>query len=193
MTTSTILFLAAAACGVLFGGLAVYQQMRDGAPLAAVRWTVPVVALVGCCAFGWLASVINSGVEGTTLYEIDAEGSGSEVPTAIEFDFAVEHPGAVHDVFVGPKTDVDVTAPAQVEVQLTDPDGRVLLDESATLEKRCDDEPARCTWDSYGKEFTPDRGGTFRLVVTLSTPDIPVLHVRIGDAQKTDGHRAPGY
>jgi hypothetical protein len=94
MSTST-LFLVAAGCGVLFGALAVYQQLRDGVALGAVRWTEP--------------------------------------------------------------------------------------------------EPALCTWDSYSKEFTPVRSGPFRLVVTLSTPDVPVLHVRIGDALKTDGHRAPGY
>ena len=50
-----------------------------------------------------------------------------------------------------------------------------------------------CTWDSYSAEFTPVASGVHRLVVTLDTPDVPVLHVRVGDEQKTDGVRAPGY
>ena len=193
MSTSTLLFLVAAACGVLFGGLAVYQQMRDGVPLRAVRWTVPVVFLVFCCAFGGLAYLLDSGVAGKTLYEIDAEGSAATVPAAIEFDFTVEHPGALHDLLVDPKSESEVEAPADVQVQLVDPGGQVLIDESRTLEPRCDPEPALCTWDSYSAEFTPAVAGGHRLIVTLLTPDVPVLHVRVGDEQKTDGVRAPGY
>jgi hypothetical protein len=29
----------AAACGVLFGGFAVYSQLHDGVPFRALRWT----------------------------------------------------------------------------------------------------------------------------------------------------------
>jgi hypothetical protein len=39
MSTDTILFRTAAACGVLFGGLAVYSQRRDGVPFRALRST----------------------------------------------------------------------------------------------------------------------------------------------------------
>jgi hypothetical protein len=162
-------------------------------PLRAVRWTAPVVILVCCCAFGGLAYLLDSGMARTTLYEIDAEGSGTEGPASIEFDVAVEHPGARHDLLVAPKSESDVDSPAQVRVQLLDPGGQPLIEDSRTLEPRCEDTPAVCTWDSYGAEFTPFTPGVHRLVVTLDTPDVPVLHVRVGDEQKTDGVRAPGY
>jgi hypothetical protein len=111
----------------------------------------------------------------------------------LRFDVAVEHPGARHDLLVAPKSESDVDSPAQVRVQLLDPGGQPLIEESRTLEPRCADTPAVCTWDSYGAEFTPFTPGVHRLVVTLDTPDVPVLHVRVGDDQKTDGVRAPGY
>jgi hypothetical protein len=82
---------------------------------------------------------------------------------------------------------------AQVRVQLLDPGGQPLLEEPRTLEPRCEDTPAVCTWDSYSAEFTPFAPGVHRLVVALDTPDVPVLHVRVGDEQKTDGVRPPGY
>lgn len=31
------------------------------------------------------------------------------------------------------------------------------------------------------------------MVVTVLTPDVPVLHVYVGDPEKTDGERIPGY
>ena len=191
MTTSTLLFLVAAGCGVMFGVLAVYGQMRSGVSLHAVRWTAPVLLLVGCVAFGGLAYLLDSGVAEKTLYEIEAVGSGPAVPESIEFPVMVEHPGAVHEVLVGPKSDADVRAPAQIRVQLLDPTGQVLLDEYRTLEPRCEGAPALCTWDSYSAEFTPAAPGPYRMVVTLLTPDVPVVHVWIGDAEKTDGVRGP--
>jgi hypothetical protein len=105
----------------------------------------------------------------------------------------VEHPRARHDLVVAAKSESDVDSPAQVRVQLLDPGGQPLLEESRTLEPRCEDTPAVCTWDGYSAEFTPVAPGAHRLIVTLDTPDVPVLHVRIGDEQKTDGVRAPGY
>ena len=43
------------------------------------------------------------------------------------------------------------------------------------------------------RRVPPFAPGVHRLIVTLDTPDVPVLHVRVGDEQKTDGVRAPGY
>lgn len=193
VTTSTLLFLVAVGCGVLFGLLAAYGQMRDGVPLREVRWTVPAAILMCGCVFGGLAYLLDSGVAETTLYEIEADGSGPTVPEAIAFDFAVEHPGARHDLLVGPKSDSDVTTPADVRVQPFDPGGLVLVDESRTLDPRCEPDSLLCTWDSYRGEFTPAVAGGHRLVVTLLTPDVTVVHVRVGDEAKTDGVRAPGY
>lgn len=193
MTTSTLLFLVAAGCGVLFGLLAVYSQTRTGVPLRRVRWTAPALLLAGCTAFGGLAYVLDSGVARTTLFEVDADGSGASVPETIVVDLAVQHAGARHDLLVAPKTDADVQVPADVRVQLLDPAGQPVVDQSRRLEPRCVDDPAPCEWDSYSAEFTPAATGPYRLVVTLFTPDVPVVHIRVGDEQKTDGVRAPGY
>jgi hypothetical protein len=192
MTTSTILFLTATGCGLLFSALAVYAQTRD-AGFKRVRWTAPVALLLGATAFGGLAYLLDSGLAEKTLYEIDAEGPGAAVPAGIEFDVPVEHPGAVHDLLVAPTSGVDVDAPAEIRVQLSDPAGHVLLDRTETLEPRCDGETDRCDWDAWSAEFTPAAPGPHALVVTVLTPGVPVVHVRVGDEQKTDGHRAPGY
>ncbi|RZT83434.1 hypothetical protein EV383_0239 [Pseudonocardia sediminis] len=192
MDTSTILFLSALACGVLFAVCAVYSQMRDGVRLGSVRWTTPAVILGCCAAFGGLAYLLDSGVAEQTLYEIEAEGTGAQVPRPISFAIPVEHPGAMHSLMVAPKTDTDVTDAADVRVQLNDPAGRVLVDEPRTLDQRCPSD-GRCEWDSYTKDFTPPGPGTYELVVTVLTPDVPIVHVWVGDELKTDGQRAPGY
>ena len=66
-------------------------------------------------------------------------------------------------------------------------------DERTPLEPRCDDKSWNCTWDSYSRGFTPATGGDLRLTVTLLTPDVPTVHVWVGDEEKTDGQRIPGY
>jgi hypothetical protein len=187
MSTSTILFLSAVGCGVLFAVCAVYAQ---GAPLLKVRWAVPVAILAACSAFGGLAFFLDSGNARQTLYEIDAEGSGPVAPQAIRFDIPVEHPGVQHELIVGPKSDASVDTPAQLQVQITDALGQVLLDQSETLDTRCDE---FCEWDSFDASYTPTGPGELTMVVTVSTPDVPVLHVWVGDPEKTDGVRAPGY
>jgi hypothetical protein len=35
--------------------------------------------------------------------------------------------------------------------------------------------------------------GNLQLTVTVLTPDVPTVHVRMGDEEKTDGQRIPGY
>jgi len=39
----------------------------------------------------------------------------------------------------------------------------------------------------------PPADGELRLTVTLLTPDVPTVHVWLGDEEKTDGQRIPGY
>jgi hypothetical protein len=187
MSTSVILFLSAAGCGVLFAACAVWGQ---GVPLPKVRWAVPLVILAACCAFGALAFLIDSGNARETLYEIEAEGSGPQAPVAIRFDIPVEHPGVQHSLLVAPLTDEDVDRPAELQVHITDPSGQVLLDRTETLEPRCDE---FCEWDTLTASYTPTGPGGVTMVVTVNTPDVPVLHVYVGDPEKTDGERIPGY
>jgi hypothetical protein len=185
-----IIFLSAVGCGVLFAWCGLLAQSGPKGPRGWRRWLMPAGIFAFCTLFGAAAFLIDSGNAETTLYEIEAEGSGSQVPVAVRFDVAVEHPGAEHDLLVAPLSDASVDRPAELQVQLTDPSGAVLLDDAVLLETRCE---AFCEWDYYSELFTPRVLGVHTVVVTVLTPDVPVLHVRVGDPLKTDGERAPGY
>ena len=191
VTTSQILFLTGVLCGVFFAGVCLYSQRIYGT-FGRRWWTVPGWLLVGSVAFGALAFFIDSGVAEKTLFEDEVPGSTAVVPAVLEWDIPVEHPGAVHELGVYPNADRDADTPADVHVQLVDPVGRVLIDQAETLEPRCDSDHF-CDWDGYDAEFTPATGGDLRLTVTVLTPDVPTVHVRVGDEQKTDGHRISGY
>ena len=190
MDTSTILFLSALGCGVLFAGCAVLAQSADKTVALWKRWALPAGILAFCTAFGALAYLIDDSNADTTLYEIEAEGSGDEVPVAIRFDIPVEHAGAEHQLLVAPLSEASVTEPAQLQVRVTDPTGAVLLDRPVTLDLRCEE---FCEWDALTERFTPTALGGLTMDVTVLTPDVPVLHVWVGDPLKTDGERAPGY
>jgi hypothetical protein len=192
VTTSQILFLTGLLCGAFFAGVAVYAQARQGAPFGRRYWTVPAWLLLGGVAFGAAAFLLDSGVAEKTLFEAEVPGSTDATPAVLEWDIPVEHPGALHELGVYPNSDRDVDAPADVRVQLVDPVGRVLIDRTEALQPRCDTNHF-CDWDGYSAEFTPAAGGDLRLTVTVLTPDVPTVHVRVGDEQKTDGHRIPGY
>jgi hypothetical protein len=191
VTTSQILFLTGVLCGVFFAGVAVYAQVRQGAPFGRRYRTVPSWLLLGGAAFGAAAFLLDSGVAEQTLFEAEVPVAAAP-PAVLEWDIPVEHPGAGHELGVYPNSDRDVDAPADVRVQLVDDLGRVLIDRTAELQPRCDTN-GFCDWDGYSAAFTPAAGGDLRLTVTVLTPDVPTLHVRVGDEQKTDGHRIPGY
>ncbi len=193
MTTSQILFLTGVLCGAFFAALPVWVQVRGGGRWREVHWGLPAGLLAFGTAFGGLAFLIDSGVAGKTLFEAEVPGSHAAVPAVLQWDIPVEHPGATHELGVYPNADRNVDAPADLRVQLVDPLGRVLLDDERTLEPRCDGKDWDCTWDSYSAEFTPPSDGDLRLTVTLLTPDVPTVHVWMGDDEKTDGRRIPGY
>jgi hypothetical protein len=192
VSTSTILFLTGAACGVFFAALAVYGQARGGGSLRDVCWGVPIGIVVFGLLFGGMAFLLDSGVAGKTLFEAEVPGSGAAVPSVLEWEIPVEHPGAGHSLGVYPNSDRNVDRPADVRVQLVDELGRVLVDDERTLEPRCEDD-WNCNWDGYSRDFTPPTGGELRLTVTVLTPDVPTVHVWLGDDEKTDGQRIPGY
>jgi hypothetical protein len=66
----------------------------------------------------------------------------------------------------------------------------VLLDRTETLVPRCDD---FCEWDALSASYTPTAPGGVTMIVTVNTPDVPELHIYVGDPEKTDGKRIPGY
>ena len=191
MTTSHILFLTGAACGVFFAAVCLRAQRVHG-PFGRRWWSAPGWCLIGGVTFGAAAFLLDSGVAATTLFEAEVPGSTAAVPAVLQWDIPVEHPGALHELGVYPNSDRNVEAPADVHVQLVDPVGRVLIDRTEELEPRCGDSHL-CDYDSYTAEFSPADYGTLRLTVTVLTPDVPTVHVRVGDEQKTDGRRIPGY
>jgi hypothetical protein len=191
VTTSQILFLTGLLCGVFFAGVCLWAQRTHGS-FGRRWWTVPGWILLGGAAFGAAAFLIDSGVAEKTLFEAEVPGSTVAVPAVLEWEIPVEHPGALHELGVYPNSDRDVDTPAAVHVQLADPVGRVLIDRTEELEPRCDDSHI-CDWDGYSSEFRPGAGGDLRLTVTVLTPDVPTVHVRVGDEEKTDGRRIPGY
>ena len=140
-----------------------------------------------------MAFLIDSGVAEETLFEAEVPGSGAAVPSVLEWEIPVEHPGAGHELGVYLNSDSNVESPAAVRVQLGDSLGRMLIDDERTLEPDCSGKSWDCTWDRYETSFTPATDGELRLTVTLLTPDVPTVHVWMGDEEKTDGQRIPGY
>ncbi len=93
---------------------------------------------------------------------------------------------------VAPDSSETISTPIRVHVRMTGPDGRSLIDEEQLLDVRCPtDEP--CEWYTFSEEYVPGRAGPHALEVTVLDPGVTSLHVRVGDADKTDGERAPGY
>ena len=187
-----ILFLTGLGCGVFFAAVLVWAQAHRGS-LRDVRWGMVAGFVAFGAAFGGMAFLIDSGVAGKTLFEAEVPGSGATVPEVMEWAIPVEHPGAGHELGVYLNSDRNVETPADVRVQLGDSLGRVLVDDARTLEPRCEDKSWNCTWDSYNVAFTPPTDGDLRLTVTVLTPDVPTVHVWMGDEEKTDGQRITGY
>lgn len=197
MSTSWILFWSAFGCGLLFGGCALWVQLLDGTrgayrPRDAV---LPAGILAFCAAFGGLAFLIDSGVAETTLYEtvVDTASVAQEPPFTGSHRFVVERPGVAHDLLVAPESSASVDEPVRVRVRLAGPDGRTAIDGESTLDVRCPGITDPCVWDTVHADFVPAAAGEWDLRVTVLDPGVTRLHLRVGDADKTDGERAPGY
>jgi hypothetical protein len=160
--------------------------------------TKPVIPLaVGLVALGAVFFSINAGVAERTLFEDQVAGTGDTAPAVLTFTVPVEHPGARHEFLVNPRDDGgSVDAPIDVAVRLTDPAGTVLVDERETLDTRDDSDSSwvrHYVWDDWNRELTPAQAGDHILTVTVLSPQVPEVHVWVGDDEKTDGHRIPGY
>jgi hypothetical protein len=199
VSTSVLLFLVCAACGVGFAALAVYGQVSGGERLRSVHWGVPAAIVVFCLLFGVGAYAIDNSTARTTLFEIDAEGSlgvpvGAQAPVR-QFDLRVEHPGVEHTLFVSPTlgdTGGDPEGVVELHVWLAAPDGRVLVDEALQLAPECR-RTSGCGWEDWTARFTPATAQVHLLAVTVVSVDVPAVHVLVTDPEKTDGERAPGY
>jgi len=53
--------------------------------------------------------------------------------------------------------------------------------------------PGRTVWDDRTWSFTPTQAGPASFEMTIETPGVHEILVRVEDPEKTDGERAPGY
>ena len=152
---------------------------------------------IGLVAFVVLAFSLNSGVSDKTLFEAQVDGTGDAAPAVLTFTVPVEHAGVRHEFDVNPRADgQSVDDPIDVAVRLTDPAGAVVIDEHETLATYDDSDSSwgrHNVWDDWDREVTPTQAGDYLLTVTVLSPDVPQVHVWVGDDEKTDGHRIDGY
>jgi hypothetical protein len=195
VSTNEGLLVAFTGIGVLLAALFFIGSARAHGLRRASRLG-PLGALGFCALLGVGGYSLPNGEE-ETLFEVVAEGSpgaraGDPAPVR-EFDVLVEHPGVEHTMTV----DLPRESPGgsfhsgELHVRLDDPAGRPLAEQYGHLGVDC--HSRGCDRDSLGLVFTPATAGPHRLVLTVLTPDVPLVHVHIGDPEKTDGVRAPGY
>ncbi len=188
--------LVGVGCGVGFAALALWVQTASGTPLREVSWGAPLGVLAIGLVLGGGAWFIDSGEARTTLLELEAEGSppGGPGPER-EYDLRIEHPGVEHRLWLNPLAEQATESerdPVELLVRVADPAGRELVAESLVLEAECPD-VVFCEWADWSTSFTPPTDAVHRLSVTVLTPDVPLVHIKVDDPEKTDGERLPGY
>jgi hypothetical protein len=134
----------------------------------------------------------------TTLHEVIIDGAPSgefsDEEAVLSFiEFSVEHAGVEHDLMIGPMYRPPTMQRADFEVRIL-----AMLatgDEPAFLEEVLDfaPNPRKKDWQAAYLKFTPATSGPHTLGLRLLTPDIPAIHIRVGDPLKTDGRRIAGY
>ena len=80
----------------------------------------------------------------------------------------------------------------ELHVRLDDPLGNAIVDQTVQLAPDCR-RSSGCGWEDFTAAFTPTSAAAHRLAVTVLTVDVPAVHLRVSDPEKTDGERAPGY
>jgi hypothetical protein len=199
VSTGVLLLCTGIGCGVVLAALAAYGIVREGTARRLRKWVTPLGVLLFGVLVGAGALWIDGGAARTTLFEVDAEGSLGVRPTdpaapVRVFDLPVEHAGVEHELLVDPIT-VDALDeaehPVALHVRLDDPQGRPLVDEQLRFDEACD--RSGCGWRGWTADFTPSTAEVHRLTMVVLTVDVPAVHVRVQDPEKTDGVRAPGY
>jgi len=192
-----ILFLLGFGLGALLAAILVWAQVRAEG-WRSVRWGIAGCLLGIGLLFGGCSYWLDSGLAETTLFEVVAPGSagvavGDPAPVRT-YEVAVEHPGVRHELLVDPLYGSgDPPGPAELHVRLDDGAGRALVDEALMLPVDCSGRGYFCEWATWTGAFTPQTATVHRLVLTVRTVEVPEVHLRVDDPQKTDGVRAPGY
>jgi hypothetical protein len=184
------LFIALLGCGL--GWLTV-----RGNPLVRAKLIGAGFAAMGLGG-GWFIYSTDQQLRGETLYEVMAEGSmGAAVnaPAPVrQLEFVVEHPGVEHTLMISPSSyrAADPTGAAELSFELKDPDGNRVLGEKRVYEVRSSGRSSS-DWDASYHRFVPSKSGTYVLELVILTVDVPQVHIRVADPEKTDGQRIPGF
>ncbi len=147
---------------------------------------------------GWFIDGTDQQLRGETLFEVMAEGSvgvvaGAPAPVR-QLQFVVEHPKVEHTLMVSPSAyrAAEPTGDAELSFQLRSPDGIVVVEEQRVYAVRYPSR-SRPEWQASYHPFVPKSAGTYTLEVVLLTVDVPHVHIRVADPQKTDGKRIRGW
>lgn len=193
----TSLLLAGFVLGIfLLGAWAVDHYGRRYSPPRKARRKALIMALAGVLLAGY-AFYSDYGLRRTTLFEVMAAGSegiavGAPAPVR-EYSFRVEHPGVEHELMVAPNPRSGRSAHGAVELHivLESAAGETLIDTHHLFERHL--RRNRYRWAPLHARFVPTVAGMHWLSLTLLTVDIPEVHIRVADPEKTDGRRIPGY
>jgi len=203
MSTSLVLALVPLVLGlVLAFVILVWAEDLGGWSKRKVRIVASSFALGGA-VFAVYAYFVDFGLRRTTLFEVmieDASVTRADGRLPVwEHEVTVESPGVEHELLYAP-----VARPARaslgtvgIRVEIIDPEGGL----AHASEKRFEPYRSRGSagraglkeWSGENRRFTPRLAGRHLLRVYPLTPDIPRIHVRIGDPTKRDGTRIPGY
>ena len=147
---------------------------------------------------GWFIHGTDQQRRGETLFEVMAEGSmgvvaGAPAPVR-QLQFVVEHPDAEHTLMVAPSAfrAPEPTGDAELSFQLRSPDGITVVEETRAYAVRRPSR-SRASWEASYHPFVPTSEGTYTLTVVLLTADVPHVHIRVEDPEKTDGKRIPRW
>ena len=182
VTLATFLLFAA-------GGWWVARRMKDRRQRNTTHLKIGFLIVMGV-TLAVFAFWTDNHQRRTTLHEVVLDGSAAKV---LQVEFNVEHANVEHDLLIGPMFRPPSTSRANYEVRLAatlaQQDDTVLLSDEYTFQPRTKD----TSWHAEYLHFTPTTTGRHILKLDLLTPNIPAVHVRVGDPLKTDGKRAPGY
>lgn len=147
---------------------------------------------------GWFIYGNDQQRRGETLFEAMAEGSvgvvaGAPAPVR-QLQFVVEHPNVQHTLMVAPSAfrAAEPTGDAELSFQLKSPDGTTVIEAQRVYAVRRPSR-SRAGWEATYHPFIPTAAGTYTLVLVLLTVDVPHVHVRVEDPEKTNGKRIPGW
>lgn len=165
--------------------------------------TVAASMAIGGLVFAVYAFAVDWDLRRTTLFEvlieIEEEDPGQGAGTVRSYEFNVESPGVEHDITYAPKPRPlhYASGDVRIRIEILDAIGERVHTDETLFEPRLagGHRPASAhhEWSGRSTAFTPRSTGPHTLRVLPLTRGIPRIQVRIGDPEKRDGGRIPGY